>query len=182
MRKITSLILTFVLILSLAACGGSPAASAENTTVPESTAATQPAPAESISEPAESVSESASEDPGQEDEIPADLAAGALPAVGDVICGFEVKEIREEPIFGASVVYLVHRKTGAGVMYIANDDMNRYFALTFGTQPIDDTGLPHVFEHATLSGSERYPSADLFMNLAYQSYNTLMNAYTMDTG
>ena len=180
MRKITSLILTFVLVLSLAACGGSPAASAENTTVPESTAATQPAPAESISEPAESVSESASENPGQEDEIPADLAAGALPAVGDVICGFEVKEIREEPIFGASVVYLVHRKTGAGVMYIANDDMNRYFALTFGTQPIDDTGLPHVFEHATLSGSERYPSADLFMNLSYQSYNTLMNAYTMD--
>ena len=173
MRKIISLILTFALVLSLAACGQSPVPSTEKTTVPESTAVTQP-------EPAESTQESTAESPEQEDKIPEDLAAGELPAVGDVICGFEVKEIREEPIFGASVVYLVHRKTGAGVMYIANDDMNRYFALTFGTQPIDDTGLPHVFEHASLSGSERYPSADLFMNLSYQSYNTLMNAYTMD--
>ena len=173
MRKFISLILTFALVLSLAACGKSPAPSTEKTTVPESTAATQPSPAESTEEPT-------AENPNQGDEIPADLAAGALPEVGDVVCGFEVKEIREEPIFGASVVYLEHRKTGAGVMYIANDDMNRYFALTFGTQPIDDTGLPHVFEHATLSGSERYPSADLFMNLSYQTYNTLMNAYTMD--
>ena len=173
MRKIISLILTFALVLSLAACGQSPVPSTEKTTVPESTAVTQP-------EPAESTQESTAESPEQEDKIPEDLAAGELPTVGDVICGFEVKEIREEPIFGASVVYFVHRKTGAGAMYIANDDMNRYFALTFGTQPIDDTGLPHVFEHASLSGSERYPSADLFMNLSYQSYNTLMNAYTMD--
>ena len=178
MRKLISLLLAFALVLSLAACGKSPAPSTEKTSSPESTAATQEA-AESKTEPVESTQESTAESP-EGDVIPDNLAAGELPAVGDVICGFEVKEIREEPIFGASVVYLVHKKTGAGVMYIANDDMNRYFALTFGTQPIDDTGLPHVFEHATLSGSERYPSADLFMNLSYQSYNTLMNAYTMD--
>ena len=74
MRKIISLILTFALVLSLAACGQSPVPSTEKTTVPESTAATQP-------EPAESTQESTAESPEQEDKIPEDLAAGELPAV-----------------------------------------------------------------------------------------------------
>jgi len=77
-------------------------------------------------------------------------------------------------------VLFEHQKTGAKLMYVANGDTNRAFQLTFLTRPIDDTGLPHVFEHSTLSGSEKYPSASLFMNLSYQTYNTYMNAYTTD--
>jgi hypothetical protein len=63
-------------------------------------------------------------------------------------------------------------------MGIANDDTNRVFDLTFFTDAIDNTGLPHVFEHATLSCSEKYPSAALFFNLSFQTYNTYMNAST----
>ena len=37
-----------------------------------------------------------------------------------------------------------------------------------------------MFEHSTLSGSEKYPSTGLWFNLAYQSYQTYMNAYTTD--
>ncbi|MBR7188984.1 MAG: insulinase family protein [Clostridia bacterium] len=55
------------------------------------------------------------------------------------------------------------------------------FDLTFNTQAIDNTGLPHVFEHATLAGSDRYPSKALWFNLSYQSYNTFMNAMTAQT-
>ena len=106
--------------------------------------------------------------------------AAALPAVGDVVNGFETVEIREFPLVGATAVLFEHQKTGAKLMYIANEVTNRVFDLTFLTRPTDNTGLPHVFEHSTLSGSEKFPSAALFMNLSYQTYNTYMNAFTMD--
>ena len=103
-----------------------------------------------------------------------------LPAVGDVVYGFKALEIREFPLIGAQIVLFEHEKTGAKLTYVAKDDTNRAFQLTFATRPTNNTGLPHVFEHATLSGSEKYPSAALFMNLLYQTYNTYMNAYTTD--
>ncbi len=104
----------------------------------------------------------------------------ALPQPGETVFGFEAKEIREFPLIGASLVLFEHQKTGAKLLYVANGDTNRAFQLAFRTRPIDNTGLPHVFEHATLSGSEKYPSTSLFMNLSFQTYNTFMNAYTMD--
>ena len=112
---------------------------------------------------------------------PADVdEAVGLPAVGDVVEGFEVKEIRPFEMVGADLVLFEHQKTGAKLLYIANEDTNRAFQLTFPTRPIDNTGLPHVFEHSTLSGSAKYPSTGLWFNLSYQSYQTYMNAYTMD--
>ena len=107
-------------------------------------------------------------------------AASALPAVGDTVEGFEVKEIREFGLIGAQLVYFEHAQTGAKLLYIANSDTNRAFQLTFPTRMTNDKGLPHVFEHATLSGSEKYPSAALFFNASMQTYNTYMNAYTAD--
>ncbi len=103
---------------------------------------------------------------------------GALPKVGDVVNGFEAKEIRPFPAIGAQMVLFEHQKTHGQLMYIANDDTNRVFDLTFFTDAIDKTGLPHVFEHSVLDGSEKYPSKTLWFNVAYQTYNTYMNAYT----
>ncbi len=103
-----------------------------------------------------------------------------VPAAGEVIQGFEVKEIRDFPMIGAQLVLFGHQKTGAQLLWIANEDTNRAFQLTFPTRPSDDMGLPHVFEHATLFGSEKYPSSSLFFNINYQTYNTYMNAHTTD--
>ena len=102
----------------------------------------------------------------------------AFPQPGQVVHGFEALEIRDFSMINASVVRFVHQKTGAELYYIANDDTNRVFDLTFRTESPDDTGLPHVFEHAILSGSRKYPSAQLYHNLEYQTYNTYMNALT----
>ena len=119
--------------------------------------------------------------PALAEPAPADAAeAAGLPAVGDVVEGFEAKEIRPFDMIGATMVSFEHQKTGAKLLYIANEDTNRAFQLTFLTRPIDNTGLPHVFEHSTLSGSEKYPSKSLFFNLLYQSYTTFVNAYTAD--
>lgn len=109
----------------------------------------------------------------------ADAASdAALPQVGDVIHGFEVVEVTEFPLINADVTYFVHQKTGAELLYLANDDTNRVFDLSFKTPAESDMGVPHVFEHATLGGSEKYPSKELFFNLSYQTYNTYMNAVT----
>ena len=104
--------------------------------------------------------------------------AAGLPQVGDVVCGFETKEIRDFDIAGAKVVLFEHQKTGMKLLYVANDDVDRTFNLAFMTEAIDKTGLPHVFEHSTLDGSKKYPSRSLFFNLSYQTYNSFMNAIT----
>ena len=103
-----------------------------------------------------------------------------LPAVGDMVEGFEVKEIRPFDMIGADLVLFEHQKTGAKLLYIANEDTNRAFQPAFPTRPIDDTGLPHVFEHSTMEGSQKYPESGLWYNLKLQTYNTYMNAYTYD--
>ena len=110
-------------------------------------------------------------------ELP-EAVVGGLPAVGDVVAGFEVIELRDYPLMDATVVRFEHQKTGAELYYIANDDTNRAFDLTFFTDPVDNAGLPHVFEHATTAGSEKYPSSSLWFNLSYQTYNTYINAVT----
>lgn len=101
-----------------------------------------------------------------------------LPAVGTVINGFEVKKISDFDMLGAKVVEFEHLKTGAIVLYVANEDTNRFFNIAFRTPTETDTGVPHVFEHATTAGSEKYPSKELWFNLSFQTYNTYMNAST----
>ncbi len=111
----------------------------------------------------------------------AGFAAGTgrdLPKPGESVYGFVLKETRAFHLAGAQVLYFEHEKTGAKLVYIANSDTNRVFDLTFLTAATDNTGTPHVFEHAALRGSEKYPDPNLFFNLLYQTYNTYMNAET----
>ena len=124
-----------------------------------------------------SVIMSASAEPALADIDPENVT---IPSLGDVVEGFEAKEIRRFDMIGADLVLFEHQATGARLFYIANNDINRAFQLTFPTRPVDNTGLPHVFEHSTLSGSRKYPGTSLFMNVSYQTYNTYMNAYTTD--
>ena len=118
---------------------------------------------------------------GLAEAIPTSETAAAptpLPEVGGVVNGFEFKESRDYPVIGAVIYRFEHQRTGAELYYVANDDTNRVFELMFRTQAIDNTGLPHVFEHATLAGSKKYPSKNLWFNLHNGSYNTYMNAFT----
>ena len=110
--------------------------------------------------------------------MPGSASGAKLPKVGDKVEGFVVRELRDFPLVGAKLVLFEHERTGAELTYIANDDTNRVFDLTFLTDAVDNTGLPHVFEHSTLDGSAKYPSKALFFNLSYQTYNTYMNAMT----
>ena len=158
MKRVLCLLLTLCLLFGLASCGQTgkeeqPAAVAE-----------QPAAAEEQPAPAEEQPAAAEEEPAAPEE--------------EEIYGFVLKEEKDFPLVGAKIKLYEHVRTGAQLMYIANNDTNRVFDLTFFTRAIDNTGLPHVFEHSTLDGSEKYPSKELFFNLSYQTYNTYMNAMT----
>ena len=104
-------------------------------------------------------------------------AAGAG-AKEDVLHGFARRETRDFPLVGAEVTVYEHVRTGAELVVIANSDTNRVFDLSFFTPAEDDTGLPHILEHAVLKGSEKYPASGPFFHLLYQTYNTFLNAET----
>ena len=73
---------------------------------------------------------------------------------------------------------LRHKKTGAHVMLIENDDENKVFNIAFRTPPADSTGVPHILEHSVLCGSREFPLKDPFVELVKGSLNTFLNAMT----
>lgn len=73
---------------------------------------------------------------------------------------------------------LKHRKTGARVTLLLNDDENKVFYIGFRTPPADSTGVAHILEHSVLCGSEHFPVKDPFIELAKGSLNTFLNAMT----
>ncbi len=99
-------------------------------------------------------------------------------AAADEVNGFVLKDSRRFEMVGADILLYEHVKTGAQVMFILNDDLNRTFEITFRTPCYTDKGIAHVFEHSVLDGSRKYPAKTLFFNLSYQTYNTYMNAST----
>ena len=73
---------------------------------------------------------------------------------------------------------LRHKKSGARVALISNDDDNKAFYIGFRTTPQDKTGVPHIIEHSVLCGSEKFPVKDPFVELIKGSLNTFLNAMT----
>ena len=73
---------------------------------------------------------------------------------------------------------LRHKKSGARVALISNDDDNKVFYIGFKTPPTDETGVPHIIEHTVLCGSEKFPVKDPFVELVKGSLNTFLNAMT----
>ena len=73
-----------------------------------------------------------------------------------------------------------HKKTGAKVVAIQNDDKNKVFSISFRTPVENDKGIPHILEHAVFSGSEKYPLKEPFNTLMKGSLHTYLNAATYD--
>lgn len=92
--------------------------------------------------------------------------------------GFElIKQTEVDEINGTVLLYR-HKKTGAELMSVINDDENKVFGITFRTPPTDSTGLPHIMEHSVLCGSRKYPVKEPFVELIKGSLKTFLNAFT----
>ncbi len=84
----------------------------------------------------------------------------------------ELKDLQSEGYL------LRHKKSGARVLLMENDDENKVFSIGFRTPPEDSTGLPHILEHSVLCGSKNFPVKDPFVELVKGSLNTFLNAMT----
>jgi len=82
------------------------------------------------------------------------------------------------PELNASVRHYVHKRTGARLLSVINDDENKVFSISFRTPPKDSTGVAHILEHSVLNGSEKYPVKDPFVQLRKGSLATFVNAMT----
>ncbi len=90
----------------------------------------------------------------------------------EVIIDKQIEEVNSRCLL------LKHKKTGARVVLLSNDDDNKVFQIGFRTPVKDDTGVPHIIEHTVLCGSEKFPVKDPFMELVKGSLNTFLNAMT----
>ena len=97
---------------------------------------------------------------------------------GSLIHGFRLDEVTEVKEINANALKFSHVKSGARLLYLQCEDDNKVFFITFRTPPPDDTGLPHILEHAVLCGSRKFPLKEPFVELAKGSLNTFLNAMT----
>ena len=91
--------------------------------------------------------------------------------------GFVLLSRQKVPALSVSVETWQHA-CGAIHHHLACDDEHRAFVVAFRTVPDDSTGLPHILEHTTLCGSQRYPVRDPFFQMLRRSLQTFMNAMT----
>jgi Zn-dependent M16 (insulinase) family peptidase len=82
------------------------------------------------------------------------------------------------PELNATAYYYIHKRTGARLLSLINEDENKVFSINFRTPPKDSTGVAHILEHSVLNGSENYPVKDPFVQLRKGSLATFLNAFT----
>ncbi|MBO4988955.1 MAG: insulinase family protein [Clostridia bacterium] len=98
--------------------------------------------------------------------------------VNQVIGGFTVKKIEYVKELDCNFIAMEHEHSGAKLVYIDRDDVNKVFGIAFKTVPEDSTGVFHILEHCMLNGSEKYPLREPFVNLLKNSLQTFLNAMT----
>ena len=176
LRKTVIWLIAASMAASVTACSGGPAmGGAECGGAPASAAAAETGAAAETDAAAETGA-------AAENSVPAGAEAGGeeikLPAAGDELYGFRVTDITPFPQKNAQLVSLDHLKSGAEVLYIACDSPDKAVNVFYRTEAESDQGIPHVFEHITLSGSGKYPNSDLFDVISAKTYKTYMNAGT----
>ncbi|MCI8482758.1 MAG: insulinase family protein [Lachnospiraceae bacterium] len=91
---------------------------------------------------------------------------------------YELLEERKLYDIKSTGFLLRHKKSGARISLISNEDENKVFYIGFRTPSLDSTGAAHILEHSVLCGSEKYPVKDPFVELEKSSLNTFLNAMT----
>ena len=97
---------------------------------------------------------------------------------GQQLHGFEVKAITPIDELRAVTIELEHHHSGARLLHLYTDDSENLFSINFPTPPSDDTGTPHILEHAVLAGSHKFPVKEPFFEMIKMSMATFINAMT----
>jgi len=103
---------------------------------------------------------------------------GSQYKVDQTYYGFKLVEKKFVKEVNADCYYFIHEKSGARLLKIAADDVNKLFNIAFKTTPEHDYGTPHIMEHSVLNGSKNFPVKSPFDVLSKGSLNTFLNAMT----
>jgi len=98
--------------------------------------------------------------------------------VGEETDGFVVRAVTPVEALRLTAIQLEHPASGAHLVHLSADDDENLFSVSFRTPPPDDCGVPHILEHAVLSGSRKFPVRDPFFEMAKMSMSTFLNAMT----
>ena len=98
--------------------------------------------------------------------------------VGQQYSGFTLQEITKVKEISSTAYQFTHKKSGARLLFMENEDDNKVFSITFRTPPSDSTGVAHIVEHSVLCGSRKFPMKEPFVELIKGSLNTYLNAMT----
>lgn len=98
--------------------------------------------------------------------------------IDEIYSGFKLLNIKEINEISSVLYEFCHEKSGAKLVYLANDDTNKCFSIGFKTLPEDSTGICHIIEHSVLCGSKKYPVKEPFVNLLKGSMASFLNAMT----
>ncbi|MGL5346237.1 MAG: insulinase family protein [Peptostreptococcaceae bacterium] len=98
--------------------------------------------------------------------------------VGLTYHGFVLNKEEDIKEANSKVRIFEHKKTGARLLHMENDDSNKVFSIGFKTPPTDSTGVMHILEHSVLCGSKKFPTKEPFVELVKGSLNTFLNAMT----
>jgi presequence protease len=107
------------------------------------------------------------------------MSIAEIQKINDVLpSGFVLTRETPLPHLRGVCYEILHRRSGARIIHIHNDDSENLFSITFPTPPSDDTGAPHILEHSVLAGSAKYQVKDPFFEMIKSSMATFINAIT----
>lgn len=98
--------------------------------------------------------------------------------INETLWGFRVNKATELPEIKATLFEAEHIKSGARLLFLDREDVNKTFSIAFKTIPEDSTGVFHIIEHSVLCGSKKYTTKEPFVELLKGSLNTFLNAMT----
>lgn len=97
---------------------------------------------------------------------------------GKEYSGFKLISQKDVSEIDSKVYIFEHKKSGAKLIFLENDDSNKVFSISFRTPAKDNTGVNHIIEHSVFSGSKNYPVKSTLFTLEKSSLATFFNAYT----
>lgn len=97
---------------------------------------------------------------------------------GEVYKGFHCERTAHIPDFNLLSYTLRHLETGTEFWHLDTNDNHNVFSINFRTPPPNSTGIAHVLEHLSLSGSKKYSTRDPFFKMLNRSVATSVNALT----
>ena len=100
---------------------------------------------------------------------------------GEELCGFTLEDSWDCSLLNAKIHTFSHKYSGAELVYVENSDPEVAFSISYRTPYVDETDTNHVFEHAIIAGSAKYPAKDVFFDMANKAYHTFVNAHTVPT-